>query len=71
MEIEDFIVDLPPEERRIVERLRTIILETEPRLKEKLSYGVPYFFSTREFVFCGLFQNYHPGIRLAMEKSLK
>jgi hypothetical protein len=41
---EDFYFNLDKEERLIVERLRKLVLETDPRFKEKISYGVPYYF---------------------------
>lgn len=50
-DIEDFIADLPIDERRILQRLRAILFEVEPRFKEKLSYGVPYYFRTRRVCF--------------------
>ncbi len=42
--IEDFIYDLPKDEREMCTRLRQIILNAAPDFKEKFSYGVPYFF---------------------------
>jgi hypothetical protein len=50
-EVTDLIAGLPDDERVISERLRTLILEAEPRLQEKLSYGVPYFFHHRRVCF--------------------
>jgi uncharacterized protein YdhG (YjbR/CyaY superfamily) len=47
----DFIDDLPLEERTLVTLLRQLILDCEPRLQEKLSYGVPYFFKNRRICF--------------------
>lgn len=47
----DFAQALPREERLIFHRLRALILETEPRLKEKISYGVPYFVRNRMICF--------------------
>ena len=50
--IEDFIDDLPDDnERRISRQLRTLILDAEPRITEKLSYGVPYFLRYRRLFF--------------------
>jgi uncharacterized protein YdhG (YjbR/CyaY superfamily) len=49
--VTDLIADLPDDERVIAARLRTLILESEPRLQEKLSYGVPYFFHNRRVCF--------------------
>jgi uncharacterized protein YdhG (YjbR/CyaY superfamily) len=50
-EVENLIAELPNDEKTIVKRLRSIILETEPRLQERLSYGVPYFFHHRRVCF--------------------
>jgi uncharacterized protein YdhG (YjbR/CyaY superfamily) len=50
-DVTDLIGDLPDGERVIAARLRSIILEAEPRLQEKLSYGVPYFFHHRRVCF--------------------
>jgi len=43
LEWSNFAQALPREERLIFQRLRSLILETEPRLQEKKNYGVPYF----------------------------
>ena len=50
-EVADVIADLPHDERIITGRLRALILEADPRLQEKLSYGVPYFFHNRRVCF--------------------
>jgi hypothetical protein len=49
--VADLIADLPDDERVIIARLRTLIMESEPRLQEKISYGVPYFFHNRRVCF--------------------
>src|SRR5688572_10705977 len=51
MDVNEFIINLPKEERIIVSRLRDILFETEPRFHEKLSYGVPYFSRNRRVCF--------------------
>ena len=51
MDVNDFIVNLPKEERVIVKKLRDLLIETEPRFREKLSYGVPYFSRNRRVCF--------------------
>ena len=51
MDVNDFIINLPKEERIIVSRLRDLLFETEPRFREKLSYGVPYFSRNRRVCF--------------------
>lgn len=42
-DVEEFIENLPRDERVIVKRLRALIFQVEPRITEKLNYGVPYF----------------------------
>ena len=46
----EFSRALPKEENLIFQSLRSLILETEPRLREKMNYGVPYF--TRNRMVC-------------------
>jgi hypothetical protein len=50
-DVENLINDLPSDERVITKRLRSIILDADPRIQEKLSYGVPYFFHNRRICF--------------------
>lgn len=50
-EIEDFIEGLPRVEKLIVKRLRQLVADCDPRLQEKLSYGVPCFFRHRSILF--------------------
>ena len=49
--IEDFLDFLPGHERLLVENLREIVLECLPGVKEKLSYGVPYYYGKRRICF--------------------
>ncbi len=49
--VEEFVADLPANERPILETLRQIILETLPEVREKLSYGVPYFYRKSRICF--------------------
>ena len=51
MEVNEFIINLPKAERIIVSRLRDLLFEIEPRFREKLSYGVPYFSRNRRVCF--------------------
>ena len=51
MDVEAFIGDLPGDERVIVSMLRRLLLDTDPRFREKLSYGVPYFSRNRRVCF--------------------
>src|SRR5687767_7311551 len=50
-EVQDFIDGLAADERIIVKRLRDLIVDADPRIVEKLSYGVPYFFRNRRLFF--------------------
>lgn len=45
------IESLPGEERVIVQWLRSLILDAEPRIQETISYGVPYYFRNRRICF--------------------
>ncbi len=47
----DLIGELHGEEKLITQRLRSIILETGPQLREKISFGVPYFYHNRQVCF--------------------
>lgn len=49
--VEDLIANLPNDEKVIVIRLRNLILGADPRIQEKLAYGVPYFFHNRRICF--------------------
>jgi len=51
MDVNEFIINLPKAERIVVSRLRDLLFETEPRFREKLSYGVPYFSRNRRVCF--------------------
>lgn len=50
-EIETFIFNLPKDEQIVLKRLRSMILQAEPRIREKLSLGVPYFSRNRRLFF--------------------
>ena len=41
--VEDFLEFLPANERKIVDVLRSLVLQTIPECTEKLSYNVPYY----------------------------
>ena len=47
----EFARALPREERLIFQRLRHLVLETEPRLKEIKNYGVPYYSRNKRVCF--------------------
>ena len=48
---DDFIADLPPDEKLIVNVLRNLVKSASDRLTEKLSYGVPYFYGHSRICF--------------------
>lgn len=49
--IEDVLLSLPKSERVILQRLRSIILDSLPKAKEKISYGVPFYSGNRMICF--------------------
>ncbi|MBL6447295.1 DUF1801 domain-containing protein [Fulvivirga sp. 29W222] len=42
--IDDFLDYLPEEELNIVQRLRSLIIDTVPEIKERLAYNVPFYY---------------------------
>lgn len=50
-DIDEFLAGLPREEQVITKFLRSIILDCDPHIQEKLAYGVPYFFRNRRICF--------------------
>lgn len=48
---DDFIADLPSDEKSIVVALRQIVKSASDRLEEKLSYGVPYYYGHSRICF--------------------
>lgn len=51
MQLDEFYLTLPEDERLLSLILRDIILETLPQVKEKLSYGTPFFYGNRRICF--------------------
>ena len=49
--VDEFVASLPRSERVITQALRSIIMDSDPRIAEKLSYGVPYFSIRRRICF--------------------
>ena len=49
--IHAYINKLPSSEKKIVQTLRQLILETIPEIEERLSYGVPYYYRKRRMFF--------------------
>jgi hypothetical protein len=50
-EIDEFISALPRKEQVLVQRLRSILFDVEPRIEEKFSFGVPYYKRNRMVCF--------------------
>lgn len=73
--LNEFLDYLPEEELRITEALRSIVLDTIPYVKEKLSYNVPFYSLKRSICFIwpgsvlwGKTKNYE-GVRLGFIKG--
>ncbi len=49
--VDEFLDFLPPDELRIVEILRQLVLECMPEAEEKLAYNVPYYKMCRNICF--------------------
>ena len=47
----EFLDYLPPHELKIVERLRTLVFECIPDVKEKLTYNVPFYYRHSRILF--------------------
>lgn len=67
--VEDLILDLPEPDRAITEYLRSIILEAVPDMREKLSYGVPFFHRHANICYVwpgsiGWMNKKYPGVEL-------
>lgn len=50
-DVDEVIGALPKKEQVLVQRLRSIIIDTEPRLLEKLSFGAPFYRRNRMVCF--------------------
>ncbi len=48
--IEEYILACPPEHRAKLARLREIILEAAPDLREKIAYGIPTFWKGKNVI---------------------
>jgi hypothetical protein len=51
MSVDEVIEGLPPNEKKIVKRLRALILDALPQATEKNSYGVPFYTRNRMMLF--------------------
>ncbi len=50
-DVDDLFAQLPEDEREIVLRLRSIILETLPQVREKLAFNVPFYYLKKRIAF--------------------
>ncbi len=50
-DIDEFLAALPLREKLLTKHLRTLILESDPRIQEVFSYGVPYYKHNRRICF--------------------
>ncbi|MDZ4709086.1 MAG: DUF1801 domain-containing protein [Saprospiraceae bacterium] len=49
--LEEFLEFLPPDERAITDKLRNLVLDTLPEIKERLSFNVPYYRLKKDMCF--------------------
>ncbi|MCB0396386.1 MAG: DUF1801 domain-containing protein [Flavobacteriales bacterium] len=49
--VEDFLSFIPDQEREIVERLRQVVFDCIPQVREKLAYNVPFYYGRRRICF--------------------
>lgn len=49
--VENFILDTDPETQEILEVLRQFILASDPHIREKISYGIPFFFRKKNICY--------------------
>ncbi len=50
-DVEDLLVQLPREQLVVLESLRQLVFDTLPRVREKLSYNVPFYYLNRRIAF--------------------
>lgn len=43
MQVDDFIEAMPAERRRLMQFVRRLLLSAAPEMREKISYGIPFF----------------------------
>ena len=49
--MEEFLISLPKNEQEITIRLRKTVFKAAPELKEKFSYGVPFYYGKKRVCF--------------------
>lgn len=49
--VEEFILDQPEHLKSILKKLHRLIISTSPFLKEKLVYGIPFYYGTKRILY--------------------
>ena len=63
-DIDEYIAELPPEIRKVLEELRALIRAAAPAATEKISYAIPTFFLKKNLVHFAAFEKhigFYPG----------
>lgn len=63
-DIDEYIAELPPEIRKVLEELRALIRAAAPEATEKISYAIPTFFLKKNLVHFAAFEKhigFYPG----------
>ncbi|TFG00461.1 MAG: DUF1801 domain-containing protein [Promethearchaeota archaeon] len=60
--IDTYIKNLPSSQREISQKLRKLILNTYPDIKEEMKYGVPYY--NNDFYIVGLKDHVNLGVSI-------
>lgn len=58
---EEYIKDLPPKQKEMIEELYTVFMSTIPNVKVKISWGMPTFYTTKNIIHCAAFKH-HVGV---------
>ena len=48
--IDDYIASFPPDVQKVLEQVRIAIKRVQPKLEEKISYGIPAFWLNGKYV---------------------
>jgi len=51
LHLDEFLEFLPPDERIITDKLRSLVLDTLPEIEERLSFNVPYYRLKKDICF--------------------
>jgi uncharacterized protein YdhG (YjbR/CyaY superfamily) len=70
--IDEYLADVKPDQRAVLERLRQSIRAVSPNIEECISYGIPAFrLNGRSLVFFGAWANhcaFYPGSSTTLKK---